>query len=337
MNASRVYDTTTAMNASVFGAVSGVNGETLNLSGSGSVASKNVGTGKAVTLGTLALANGSGLASNYILSVTGTYTASITAANLVVTGVTAANKVYDATTAVTLIGTATATVTPLGGDTVTLNVAGATGAFTDKNAGTGKAVNVSGYTLSGTDAANYILVQPVVTANITQKAITWSGTPIAASRQYDATLTTTVSGVTLSGVIAGDTVGMGGLFANPNVGLSKAVTLTLTGTDGGNYSTTQPVPGMTANITPRNLIVTANNQTMMFGGTIPSLTYSAGGSGLVGADTLASVFTGALFVNVTGILSGGTTPITQGTLVLTTGAGSNYVIGSFVNGVMTIQ
>jgi hypothetical protein len=94
---------------------------------------------------------------------------------------------------------------------------------------------------------------------------------------------------------------------------------------------------MTANITPRNLIVTANNQTMMFGGTIPSLTYSAGGSGLVGADTLASVFTGALFVNVTGILSGGTTPITQGTLVLTTGAGSNYVIGSFVNGVMTIQ
>jgi hypothetical protein len=251
-----------------------------------------------------------------------------------VTGVTAANKVYDATTTATLSGTAV--ITPLGTDAVTLSGTG-TGSFTNKNAGTSKTVNITGYTISGADASNYTLVQPVVTANITQKAITWSGTPVAASRQYDGTTSATVTGVTFAGVITGDSVGVGGVFANPNVGLGKAVSLALTGPDGGNYSIAQPVPGMTANITPRNLIVTANNQIMMFGGTIPPLTYTVGGSGLVGADSIASVFTGSLYVNVTGVQSGSTTPITQGTLLLNTGAGSNYVIGSFIDGVMTVQ
>jgi YDG domain/MBG domain (YGX type) len=335
LSGNRVYNATTAMNGSAFGAFAGVNGETLTLTGSGSVLSKNVGTGKAVTLGTLALANGTGLASNYILSGTGTYTASITAANLAVTGVTATNKVYDATTSVTLGGTAK--ITPLGTDAVTLGGTGS-GVFADKNAGTAKAVVVSGYTISGADAANYTLVQPAsVTANITQKALTWSGTPLAAGRAYDATLTTTVSGATLAGVIAGDAVGLGGLLADPNVGIAKPVSLALTGIDGGNYSIIQPVPGMTATITPRSLSVTADNKFMMFGGTIPPLTYTVGGSGLAGVDTIASVFTGSLAVNITGVLAGSTTPITQGTLVLTGGAGGNYAISLFVNGVMTVQ
>jgi hypothetical protein len=224
----------------------------------------------------------------------------------------------------------------LGADVVALGGTGS-GVFANKNAGTGKAVVVSGYTIGGTDAANYTLVQPVVTANITQKALTWSGTPVASGRAYDATLTTTVSGATLAGVIAGDTVGLGGLFADPNVGIAKPASLALTGIDGGNYSITQPVSGMTATITPRILTVTADNKSMMFGGTIPPLTYTVGGAGLVGADTIGSVFTGSLYVNITGVPAGLTTPITQGTLVLTVGAGGNYIIGLFVDGVMTVQ
>ncbi|MBI3480881.1 MAG: hypothetical protein HY016_11095, partial [Nitrosomonadales bacterium] len=334
MTANRVYDATTAMNGSAFGAVAGINGETLTLSGSGSVLSKNVGTGKVVTLGTLVLANGSGLASNYILGTTGAYTANITPANLAVTGVAAANKVYDATTAVTLSGAGS--ITPFGTDVVTLSGT-ASGAFADKNAGNGKAVLVTGFSISGTDAANYSLVQPLVSANIAQKAISWSGTPLATNREYDATLTTNISGASLSGVLAGDTAGLGGLMADPNVGLAKPVSLVVTGPDGRNYSITQPVPGMTVNIAPRNLAVTADNKYMMFGSTIPSLTYSLGGSGLAGSDMLSSVFTGSLYVNVTGVLSGSTTPITQGSLVLTIGAGGNYVIGTFNNGTMTVQ
>ena len=45
-----------------------VGSETLSVSGSGSVSSSNVGAGKTVTLGTLALANGTGSASNYNIS-----------------------------------------------------------------------------------------------------------------------------------------------------------------------------------------------------------------------------------------------------------------------------
>ena len=43
-------------------------GETLTLGGSGTVASANVGTGKAITLGSLSLSNGTGTASNYTLT-----------------------------------------------------------------------------------------------------------------------------------------------------------------------------------------------------------------------------------------------------------------------------
>ncbi|OGT16000.1 MAG: hypothetical protein A3J49_05060 [Gallionellales bacterium RIFCSPHIGHO2_02_FULL_57_16] len=94
---------------------------------------------------------------------------------------------------------------------------------------------------------------------------------------------------------------------------------------------------MTANITVRTLVVTANNQIMNFGGPIPSLTYTVGGAGLVGTDSKSTVFTGLLAVNTTGVYPGFTAPITQGTLVLTVGPGGNYIISSFVDGTMTVQ
>jgi hypothetical protein len=44
-----------------------------------------------------------------------------------------------------------------------------------RNVGTGKTVTVSGLALSGADAGNYMLTQPVTTANITTKGLTVSG------------------------------------------------------------------------------------------------------------------------------------------------------------------
>ena len=70
-------------------------------------------------------------------------------------GVSGVNKVYDGNTTAALAGTAT--VTPLGGDNLTVTGAGS-GVFTNKNVGTGKAVTVSGYTLGGADAANYVVL-----------------------------------------------------------------------------------------------------------------------------------------------------------------------------------
>ena len=334
----KVYDATTTATFNANGAVFNgmISGDVLTVaSATGAFALKNVGTNRPVNITGITL--GGADAGNYVLALdTATAHADITPANLYVTGLTAANKVYDATTAATLTGTAT--ISPLGSDAVTLGGSQVTAVFANKNAGNGKAVTVTGYKITGMDAVNYTLIQPTgLTANITQRALTYSGTPVVApNKVYDGNTLISVSGASLNGVLGSDSVILTGLFTDPNVGINKPVSLGLVGADGGNYSITQP-GGLTSSITPRPLVVTADNKTMMFGGTIPPLTYTVGGSGLVAADSISTVFTGALAVNTVGVNPGSTTPITQGTLALTTGPGGNYSISLFVDGLMTIQ
>jgi hypothetical protein len=76
---------------------------------------------------------------------------------------------------------------------------------------------------------------------------------------------------------------------------------------------------------------------MMFGGSIPPLTYTVGGDGLAGSDSKSTVFSGLLAVDTTGVNPGFTAPITQGTLALTLVPGGNYFISSFVGGTMSVQ
>src|SRR6202023_737248 len=104
-------------------------------------------------------------ASNYTLLEPTGLTANVTAASLAISGLSANNKVYDATVTDTLSGTAI--VSALGSDVVSLGGTGSA-VFASKNVGTGKAVTVSGYTLSGADASNYtLLAAPESAANIT--------------------------------------------------------------------------------------------------------------------------------------------------------------------------
>ena len=67
-------------------------------------------------------------------------------------GVTAASKVYNASTAAVLNTSGSVLTGAIAGDAVTLVSAGATGTFANKNAGTGKTVTITGFTLSGSDA-----------------------------------------------------------------------------------------------------------------------------------------------------------------------------------------
>jgi hypothetical protein len=114
--------------------------------------------------------------------------------------VTAANKVYDRTATAALSG---GTVAPLAGDAVALSTNGASGSFADRNVGTAKAVTASGYTISGSDAANYALAQPTgVTANITPRALTV--TAANATRQEGQPNPSFV--FTFDGLLAGDVV-----------------------------------------------------------------------------------------------------------------------------------
>ena len=71
VSGTRLYDATTNAVASDLSTHANLVGtQTLNLSGTGTIASKNVGSNKTVSVGTLALADGTngGLAANYTLS-----------------------------------------------------------------------------------------------------------------------------------------------------------------------------------------------------------------------------------------------------------------------------
>lgn len=85
---------------------------------------------------------------------------------LTVSGLTVSNKVYDGTTAATVTSFGTL-IGVVPGDGVALNTGGASAAFATADVGTGITVIVSGLALSGAGAANYTLVLPAVTANIT--------------------------------------------------------------------------------------------------------------------------------------------------------------------------
>ena len=259
LTGTRVYDSTPTALAALFGTLAGVNGETLTVTGQGTLVDKNVGEEKAFSdIGTLALANGGngGLASNYTL-VGGTDWVTITPASLTAT-FTANNKIYDATNAATLTGPA-ALSGLLGSDIVTLNNP-TDATFSNKNAGVGKTVT-GNMSISGTDAGNYVFTQGTTTATISQLHIAASAT--GKDKQYDATTTDSGATVGSTGVLAGDTVNFGfgaANFDDKNVGNNKNVTvtgITSSGADAANYVVDNTSASTTANITPRVINLTS--------------------------------------------------------------------------------
>src|SRR5436309_12335711 len=137
------------------------------------------------------------------------------------------------------------------GDAVSLT--GGTATFDNKNVGMGKTVTLTGASLTGADAGNYVLDSVATTvANITAKHITGSFT--ADNKEYDGNNSATVLARSLSGAIGGDVVSLTGgtaTFDDKTVANGKTVTLTgasLTGTDAVNYALGS-VAATTANIT----------------------------------------------------------------------------------------
>lgn len=101
------------------------------------------------------------------------YTLRVSPKGVTITGLQAESKTYDGTAAAVITGTP-ALSGLMAGDDVTVDAACAAAAFADADAGTGKTVLLSGYALTGADAANYTLIaQPTgITADITKAAIT---------------------------------------------------------------------------------------------------------------------------------------------------------------------
>lgn len=256
LTGTRVYDTTTNADASLFGTLTGLNGDTLSVSGVGTLPSKNVGTESFTLLGSLTLSGSSvgALASNYTL-VGGTDSVKITPVTLNVTGTTGSTKLYDGNTSA---GISNATLNGvLGGDIVTL-ANDTSGNFADKNVGTGKAITTA-MTLVGQDASNYVLTQPTdATGTITAQHITVTAT--GTNRQYDGTVNDNVA--LTGGVISGDAITFSdtsATFSDANVGNGKAVSvvgITASGADAGNYILDNTTASTSANVTPKVLNLT---------------------------------------------------------------------------------
>ena len=119
-----------------------------------------------------------------------------------VSGITAQNKTYDGNTDAELVYTNAVFIEKLASDTLSVT---ATGAFTDQNAGTGKTVKITGLTLTGDSAGNYILAtngqQATTTATISPKPVTVTIQP--KSSAYGADIVNLTA--TDEGIVEGDT------------------------------------------------------------------------------------------------------------------------------------
>ena len=209
----------------------------------GAFDNKNIGNNKNVDFTEIALDGAD--ANNYSVSAGSQdhTTASISARTVIISGILAEDKDYDGTTAATLDYDEVYFEGAVDGDELTIT---ATGTFADKNySESAMTVSVTGLTLGGGDAANYVLAgvgqQTETTAYINRKAVSVSGI-VAENKDYDGTTAATIiyDNVNFDGIVGGEalTVSTTGTFANKNVGSNKTVTfggLTLGGNDVANY------------------------------------------------------------------------------------------------------
>ena len=212
-----------------------------------------------------------------------------------VAGITAADKEYDGTVAA-ILNTASAQIDgKIGNDELTVT---ATGAFADKNVGTGKTVTITGITLDGDAKDNYTVSessQSSTTASITAKEVTVTGIT-AANKEYDGTVAATLNTASaqFAGKIGNDelTVTATGAFADADAGESKTVAITnitLGGADAGNYTVfADSQKTATAKIDPTDdyTLTVSGTQTVVVGvGTFAQPSASFGGKEVAGTVT----------------------------------------------------
>jgi hypothetical protein len=236
-------------------------------------------------------------------------------------------KVYDRTN---IFSTSQLRIANVAG-TDQVSLSAGTASTADANVGASKPfVSYSGLSLTGASASNYTLVGVTGSGTITAKALTVTGSVVAA-KVYDGTTTATITGGALSGLIAGDVVTLtqSGTFADKNVGTAKVVTETdvIAGAGATNYTLTQPT-GLVGNITPRALVLT--------------------GTRLAGSTTVAAnVLSVANLVAGDALTLGGSVLLVSGvkgvrlirlftTLTLTGASANNYTITG-ASGSVTLQ
>jgi YDG domain/Secretion system C-terminal sorting domain len=163
-----------------------------------------------------------------------------------------------------------------------------------------------------------------ITVNSAQTQLTISGLT-AANKVYNGNNTATLTGTaTLNGIANGDVVTLAGTpiatFDDAEAGSNKPVTVTgytLSGTNSGNYSLTQPT-GLTANITKANQTITFNSITASIevGG-------SAFALGATANSSLPVSYTATPTGRITIDANGNATPVGGGNVEITASQAGN--------------
>jgi hypothetical protein len=330
LTGNRTYNGTASIAAGAVTIGALVGGETLTLSGAGDLADKNVGNNRAMTLGTLALGDGTGLASNYTFT-GGTQTATITKANLTLSA-NSASKTYDGT----LTATDTATVsdgTLFSGDTFS----GGSFQFTDKNAGSGnKTVTVTGVSISdGNSGGNYqVSYADNNTSTITPKALT--AIVAAPNKVYDGTTTAAPTLTITAGLVGSETVSATGsaTFNSKDVATANLVTVNgvslFDGANGGlagNYSLASG-QSAAAGISTKALTASVSAPNKVYDGTTAAAATLTITSGLVGAETVSA--TGVASFNSKDVLTANLVTVNSSALADGTNGGlaGNYSLAA---------
>ncbi|MEO6002083.1 MAG: YDG domain-containing protein [Opitutus sp.] len=284
-----------------------------------------VGTNKSITAVYVA-------DSNYNTSTSAAVLQTVTAKNLTITGAVAADKTYNGNATATVSFVSASLTGIANSEAVTINSSGYSASFSDKNAGNGKSITVTGVTLGGAGAANYTVSQPTgLTANITPKNLTVTGS-VAINKVYsgDTVATVNFGGATLVGVVNPDVVTIDtssyvASFSDKNVGNGKTVTVTgvtLGGGGAANYSISQPT-GLTANISALHITGAFTASDKIYDGGVAASVLTRSTMGDVGGVSL--IGGAATFVNKN-VGNGKTVTLAGGTL---SGADSaNYILDS---------
>ena len=244
---------------------------------------------------------------NYELTSASASTTATISKRSVTASITAADKTYDGTdeaqvTSCSLEAAAAdhGVVSPDDVDCSASN-----GHFADADAGVGKNVTAD-VELTGTDKTNYELTSASAstTATISKRSVTASIT--AADKTYDGTDEAQVTSCSLEaaaadhGVVSPDDVdcsASNGHFGNKNVGNGKTVAadVELIGDDKANYQLTSPSATTTADISERDLTVTATGVNKVYDGNTNATVNL--GTDKVSGDDVTPAYTSASFPN----------------------------------------
>jgi hypothetical protein len=332
----KVYDGSSAATLSLRGDPNVGNSVAL-VAGNATFADKNVGTSKPITFNGYSL-GGADVAKFALFAPFGTVagsgatTADITPRPLNVTA-SGTDKVYDGLTAdqVTLADNRIA------GDLLTVNSAAAN--FINPNVGNGKAVSVTGISVTGADAANYSANATAATAaNITPAPLTVQAND--AAKTYGQTLALSPSAFTQVGLVNGETIAgvseaSAGTVATAAVAGNPYPIVPSNATGGtfaaSNYSITY-INGALV-ISPAPLVVKASDVAKTYGATVVLAGFTT--TGLVGGESVGSV-TLTSPGNLTAADAPGAYAITPSNATGGTFTPSNYAI-AYVNGTLAVS